>query len=63
MENNQIIEVRSAINDNVVMTFEHDTSINVVTAGFNKICQLLHINRVQAEKHYYVDVANRKTSW
>lgn len=58
MEENKkhVIEVRSAINDNVVIRFEHkeDESVNVITAGFNKICKVLKINRVQAENRYYV---------
>lgn len=57
MENKKhVIEVRSAINDNVVIRFEHqeDESVNVITAGFNKICKALKINRVQAENRYYV---------
>lgn len=57
MENKKhVIEVRSAINDNVVIRFENteDESVNVITAGFNKICKVLKINRVQAENRYYV---------
>ena len=52
----EIIEVRSAVNDNVVVVFEHtcDPSTNMVTAGMNKICKLLGINRVQADARYYV---------
>ena len=60
MENNkQIIEVRSAVNDNVVVRFEHveDESINIFTEGFNRICNMLRINRVQAEERYYVTKA------
>ncbi|MCC2249014.1 hypothetical protein JUJ52_03455 [Virgibacillus sp. AGTR] len=52
----ETVEVRSSINDNVVVSFEHtsDDSANIVTAGFAKICNMLNINRVQAESHYYV---------
>lgn len=62
MENNKSIEkveVRSAINDNVVVSFEHssDDSVNIITAGFSKICNMLNINRVQAESRYYVTKA------
>jgi hypothetical protein len=62
MENNQTIEtveIRSAINDNVVVRFEHtsDDSVNLITAGFSKICNMLKINRVQAESRYYVTKA------
>lgn len=55
----EIVEVRSSINDNVVMRFEHtsDDSTNIVTAGFSKICSILKINRVQAESRYYVTKA------
>jgi len=51
-----IIEVRSAVNDNVVVKFEHvcDESTNIITAGMTKICNLLKINRVQADQRYYV---------
>ncbi|MCR6108718.1 hypothetical protein HXA34_20690 [Salipaludibacillus agaradhaerens] len=56
MGNKTIVEVRSAVNDNVVMSFEHtnDEGANIVTAGFSKICSMLKINRVQAENQYYV---------
>ena len=55
----EVIEVRSAINDNVVVRFEQtiDESTNVITAGMNKICDLLKINRVQADARYYVTKA------
>jgi len=49
------VEVRSTMNDNVVVSFAHeDTGTNIVTAGYNKICNLLGINRVIAEQRYYV---------
>jgi len=53
---NQVIEVRSAVNDNVVVRFEQtvDNSTNIITAGMAKICELLNINRVQADTRYYV---------
>lgn len=53
------VEVRSAINDNVVMSFEHtnDGSTNLVTAGFAKICKAFKIDRMQAENRYYVTKA------
>ncbi|MGX1195868.1 hypothetical protein [Metabacillus sp. SLBN-84] len=63
MKNNnqsiEMVEVRSSVNDNTVLRFEHtgDDSINIVTAGFAKICTLLKINRVQAESRYYVTKA------
>ncbi|MGX1266766.1 hypothetical protein RKD55_004710 [Rossellomorea marisflavi] len=52
----EMVEVRSSINDNVVIRFEHssDESTNIITAGFAKICNVLKINRVQAESRYYV---------
>ena len=55
----EMVEVRSSINDNVVMRFEHanDESTNIITAGFAKICNVLKINRVQAESRYYVTKA------
>lgn len=55
----ETIEVRSAINDNVVVSFEHtaDDSTNIFTAGFEKICKLCGIDRVQAESRYYVTKA------
>ncbi|WP_078598351.1 hypothetical protein [Evansella clarkii] len=55
-QNTTVVEVRSAINDNVVMSFEHtsEESTNIITAGFSKICNALKINRVQAESRYYV---------
>lgn len=57
--NQSIVEVRSAINDNVVARFEHteDSSVNLITVGFAKICDMLKINRVQAESRYYVTKA------
>lgn len=50
------VEVRSAVNDNVVISFEHaeSESVNIVTAGFNKICSAFGISRLQAENQYYV---------
>ncbi|KQY91014.1 hypothetical protein ASD24_24780 [Paenibacillus sp. Root52] len=59
---NKTIEVRSSINDNVVIRFEHveDSSINIFTAGYQKICKLLKINRVQAEERFYVTEADNK---
>lgn len=55
----ETVEVRSSINDNVVVRFEHssDDSVNLITAGFSKICNMLNINRVQAESRYYVTKA------
>lgn len=55
----ETVEVRSSINDNVVVRFEHssDDSVNIITAGFSKICNMLNINRVQAESRYYVTKA------
>lgn len=56
--NKSVVEVRSAINDNVVIRFEaDDNSTNIITAGFNRICEALKINRVQAESRYYVTEA------
>lgn len=56
MNENTIIEVRSHINDNVVIQFNapQDAQTNIVTAGFERICNALRINRVQAESRYYV---------
>lgn len=56
----EMVEVRSTINDNVVMSFEHtsDESVNIITAGFAKICSMLKIDRVQAESRYYVTPKN-----
>lgn len=55
MKKQQIVEVKSAINDNVIMSFEvRDEGTNVITAGFKKICDMLKIDRVQAESRYYV---------
>lgn len=53
------VEVRSAINDNVVISFEHtnDGSTNIVTAGFSKLCKAFKIDRMQAESRYYVTKA------
>lgn len=53
------VEVRSSINDGVVMSFDHtsDESVNIITAGFSKICKAMRINRVQAESRYYVTKA------
>lgn len=50
------IEVRSSINDNVVVSFERteQDAKNVITAGYDKICRMLKINRVEAERRYYV---------
>lgn len=52
----QTVEVRSAMNDNVVVSFEmtQDENANMFTAGFQKICDMLKINRVEAEQRYYV---------
>lgn len=52
----QIVEVRSAITDNVVVSFVHevDSTTNIFTAGYNKICEIVGMNRVQAENRYYV---------
>lgn len=52
----QTVEVRSAMNDNVVVSFEmtKDENSNMFTAGFQKICDMLKINRVEAEQRYYV---------
>lgn len=51
----QIVEVRSAMNDNVVFSFENtDEKTNIFTAGFSKVCSVLKINRVEAEQRYYV---------
>lgn len=56
MKKQQIVEVKSAINDNVIMSFEvKEEGVNVITAGFKKICDVLGINRVQAESRYYVE--------
>lgn len=56
---NQTVEVRSSINDNVVVSFEQttDESVNIISAGFTKICTIMKINRVQAESRYYVTKA------
>ncbi|MBD7970302.1 hypothetical protein [Paenibacillus gallinarum] len=56
----KIVEVRSNTNDNVVIRFEHveDSSINIFTEGYKKICNRLGINRVQAEERYYVTESN-----
>lgn len=49
------IEVRSQINDNVVIAFEKEADgVNVITAGFERICQAFGMNRVDAENRYYV---------
>ena len=55
----QKIEVRSSINDNLVVSFEHsqDESVNLVTAGYNKICSMFKIDRMNAENRYYVTKA------
>ena len=55
--NTQIVEVKSAMNDNVVVSFEVDASRNIFTEGFSKICGMLNINRVEAEQRYYVERA------
>ena len=57
--NKQIIEVRSAINDNVVHSFEveQNDSVNIVSAGYDKICKLFGIDRVSASNNYYVERA------
>lgn len=56
MKQNTIIEVRSHINDNIVIQFNapEDAQVNVISAGFERICKALRINRVQAESQYYV---------
>lgn len=55
-----VVEVRSSMNDNVVISFEtSDQSVNIVSAGFARICDLLKINRVQAESRYYVTSLTR----
>lgn len=55
----EVVEVRSQTNDNVVIRFQQtqDESINIVTAGYNKICSMLKINRLEAERRYYVTKA------
>lgn len=52
----QNMEVRSAVNDKVIMSFEHtaDNSVNVITAGYNKVCAAFGIDRMNAENRYYV---------
>ena len=51
------IEVRSSINDNVVATIEKDAKDvkNPITEGWNHICNTLKINRVDAERRYYIN--------
>lgn len=55
--NTQIIEVRSATNDNIVHSFEveQNDSVNIVTAGYDKICKLFSIDRISASQRYYVE--------
>lgn len=51
------VEVRSAINDNVVIAFEkseHEPK-NAITAGYDRICKTLGISRAEAERRYYVN--------
>lgn len=49
------IEIRSQINDNVVLSFEkQDDGINPISAGFERICKAFGMNRVDAENRYYV---------
>lgn len=52
----QKVEVRSSVNDKVVITFEHktDNSVNLVTAGYNRVCAAFGIDRMNAENRYYV---------
>ena len=52
----QIVEVRSTVNDNVVMQFEQDnnTGTNFITAGYKKVCDMFRINRVEAGNRYYI---------
>ncbi|OMF76762.1 hypothetical protein [Paenibacillus glucanolyticus] len=56
----KMVEVRSNINDNVVIRFEHveESSVNIFTAGYKAICKRLGINRVQAEERFYVTESN-----
>lgn len=49
------VEIRSQINDNVVLSFEKEADgVNVITAGFERICRAFGMNRVDAENRYYV---------
>lgn len=52
-----MVEVRSTMNDNVVIAFEkseHDPK-NAITAGYDRICKAFGINRAEAERRYYVN--------
>lgn len=59
--NKIVVEIRRHEFDNVVATIEHskDSSINPITAGYAKICDMLKINKVEASRHFYVDVAKK----
>lgn len=63
IQNNQApaqkIEIRSNANDKAVITFEHteDNSVNVITAGYNRVCAAFGIDRMNAESRYYVTKA------
>lgn len=49
------VEIRSQLNDNVVISFEkQDDGVNPISAGFDRICKAFGINRVDAESRYYV---------
>lgn len=58
-QNEAQVEIRSQFNDHVVMTFTqtNDASVNIITEAYNKICSLFKINRVEAERRYYVTKA------
>lgn len=55
-QSTKTIEVRSAMNDNVVLSFSHteESETNIFTAGYKRICQAFNINRVDAESRYYI---------
>lgn len=59
--NKIVVEIRRQEFDNVVATIEHssDSSINPITAGYEKICNMLKINKVEASRHFYVDVTKK----
>lgn len=52
----QKAEVRSQFNDKVILAFEHTETpgVNVITAGYNKVCKAFGIDRINAENRYYV---------
>lgn len=56
---NQTIEVRSKSNDKAVLTFTHseESGVNLITAGYNKVCAAFGIDRMNADSRYYVTKA------